>query len=59
MKKELTKIANKYNCTITELEYVNNFEWRYYAISLNDKDGLHLDLYDFEYCVYDNGAREE
>jgi len=59
MKKELNKIAKKYGCTITEFNYVNNFDWRYYGIRMDDKEGLHLDEYAFEYCVSDPEGKEQ
>jgi hypothetical protein len=59
MKNDLIKIAKKYKCQNIEVEFVNNFDWKYYCINMDDENGLHLDFYDFEYCIYDENYKEE
>ena len=59
MKKELIKLAKKYNFTNIEVEFVDNFDWKYYCVSMDDKDGQGLEYFDFEYCIYDEGYKEK
>ena len=59
MKQILIKIAKKYKCQNIEIKFINNFDWKYYMVCMDDENGLHLDLYDFEYCIYDDNYKEE
>jgi hypothetical protein len=58
MKNDLIKIAKKYKCKNIKVQFINNFDWKYYCIFMDDENGLHLDFYDFEYCIYDKNYKE-
>jgi len=59
MKADLIKIAKKYNCQNIDIEFINNFDWKYYEINMDNENGFHLDSYDFEYCIYDDNYKEK
>lgn len=59
MKKILYKIAKEHGFTIENFVFVNNFDWKYYSMNAVDSEGQSLSEFDFEYCIYDEGYKEQ